>query len=103
MSNVNKKKGELDKYIEEEIVKLSFDQFKKILMLAQGSFSEFIKSSSDDKSKLLTKIFGTTFFDKLESNLLREKVSFESECKSAKQEIINDVLNFEYPCEIFEK
>ena len=43
----------------EEILGLNAEQFKKIIMLAQGEFREFLDSDSAGKSSILGKIFDT--------------------------------------------
>ncbi|KRN98728.1 SbcC/MukB-like Walker B domain-containing protein [Companilactobacillus kimchiensis] len=45
-----------------EILNLNADQFKKIILLPQNDFSEFLKSNTTDKEKILKKIFGTQLF-----------------------------------------
>src|SRR5699024_1626037 len=45
-----------------EILNLTADQFKKIILLPQNDFSEFLKSNTADKEKILKKIFGTQLF-----------------------------------------
>ncbi len=45
-----------------EILNLNADQFKKIILLPQNDFSEFLKSNTNDKEKILKKIFGTQLF-----------------------------------------
>jgi DNA repair protein SbcC/Rad50 len=62
-------KKEVDKFIEEDIIKLDYQQFKKIIMLAQGSFSEFIKSNSNQKSEILKQIFNTDIYEKISYKL----------------------------------
>ena len=41
----------------EEILGLNAEQFRKIIMLAQGEFREFLKADSDKKNEILGKIF----------------------------------------------
>ncbi|UUV18314.1 SMC family ATPase [Fusobacteria bacterium ZRK30] len=62
-------KTQVDKFIEEDIIKLDYKQFKKIIMLAQGSFSEFIKSNSNQKSEILKQIFNTDIYEKISYRL----------------------------------
>ena len=62
-------KTQVDKFIEEDIIKLDYKQFKKIIMLAQGSFSEFIKSNSNQKSEILKQIFNTDIYEKISYKL----------------------------------
>lgn len=41
----------------EELLGLNVDQFRKIVMLAQGEFKEFLKADSDKKGEILGKLF----------------------------------------------
>jgi len=66
---IKTKTKEVNKFIEEDIIKLDYQQFKKIIMLAQGSFSEFIKSNSNQKSEILKQIFNTDIYDKISYKL----------------------------------
>lgn len=52
------KKSEVESLIQ-KTVGMTFDQFCKTTVLAQGSFSEFLKSNSDKKAEILEKLVGT--------------------------------------------
>ena len=52
------KKKEHTKCIE-EIVGLSFDQFEKTILLAQGSFSKLLKAKEEDRTNIIEKLTGT--------------------------------------------
>lgn len=67
------RKKETDLFITQEIIKLSYDQFKKIMMLAQGSFNEFIKSDSNDKAEILKQIFDTSIYSNFEVKLKEKR------------------------------
>lgn len=56
----------------EEIIGLNYDQLNRVMVLAQGEFSKFLKSSSDKKAELLSKIFKTYIYKDIE-DLLKEK------------------------------
>lgn len=43
----------------EEIVGLSFDQFEKTILLAQGSFSKLLKAKEEDRTNIIEKLTGT--------------------------------------------
>lgn len=49
-------------YAIDDILNLNAEQFKKIILLPQNDFSEFLKSNTNDKEKILKKIFGTQLF-----------------------------------------
>lgn len=44
---------------------LTLAQFKRIVMLPQGAFREFLQDNSSNKTELLRKLFDTDFYDKL--------------------------------------
>ncbi|MFB9770620.1 AAA family ATPase [Lactiplantibacillus modestisalitolerans] len=52
-----------------QTLNLSADQFKKIILLPQNDFSEFLKSKTGDKEKILKKIFGTQLYSDFTQNL----------------------------------
>lgn len=72
-----------------DILKLNADQFKKIILLPQNDFSEFLKAKTSDKESILKKIFGTQIFTEF-TNKLKEKydtakqqsTDFETELKT---------------------
>ncbi|MQS89685.1 AAA family ATPase [Companilactobacillus mishanensis] len=69
------------------ILNLSADQFKKIILLPQNDFSEFLKSNTADKEKILKKIFGTQVFSDFTSKL---KDTYDSSRKQS-EKFTNDL------------
>ncbi len=57
------KKNTLEKIC--ELVDLSFDQFRRSVLLAQGDFSAFLKAKKDERSSLLERITGTELYSEL--------------------------------------
>lgn len=55
-----KKKESLDEI--ERLVGLSFEQFTRSVLLAQGDFTAFLKANKDEKSSLLEKLTGTHIY-----------------------------------------
>jgi exonuclease SbcC len=54
-----------DKTVGEKIVEilgLTFEQFTKVIMLAQGSFAAFLQAKNDEKGELLEQITGTEIY-----------------------------------------
>jgi exonuclease SbcC len=43
----------------EEVIGLSFDQFSKTILLAQGSFSELLKAKEEGRTEIIEKLTGT--------------------------------------------
>lgn len=52
-----------------DLIGLNFDQLNRVMILAQGEFSKFLKSSSDDKAALLSKIFSSYIYNDIEEKL----------------------------------
>lgn len=58
----------------EQIIGLNLDQFKKIVMIPQGEFREFLTAGTKDKSDILKKLFSTEQYEQLQ---LRIKEKFD--------------------------
>ncbi len=72
-----------------DILKLSAEQFKKIILLPQNDFSEFLKAKTSDKESILKKIFGTQIFTEFTGKLKekydtakQQSADFETELKT---------------------
>ncbi len=55
-----------------EIIGLTFDQFTRAVLLAQGDFATFLKAKQNEKAELLEKLTGTEIYSKI-SSLIYEK------------------------------
>ena len=49
----------------EDVTGMSFDQFTRSIMLAQGSFAAFLQASADDRAPLLEQITGTDIYSRI--------------------------------------
>lgn len=56
----------------EEIVGLTADQFRKVVMIAQGEFMDFLRANSDKKTKLLRDLLKTRYYDDLTNKLQKQ-------------------------------
>lgn len=63
-SKVTSKKQEVQK-----IIGLSFDQFRRSVMLSQGEFAAFLKSKPNEKAQTLEQITGTQIYSLLSSKV----------------------------------
>ena len=52
-----------------DLLQIDFDQFTKIVMLAQGDFSKFLKSSSAEKQRILEKVFDVREYKRVSDRL----------------------------------
>jgi exonuclease SbcC len=90
----------------EDLLKLTADQFMKIILLPQGQFQEFLVAKTSDKEEILQRIFGTEIYDAVaervatlanelanEFNMLELKIKTESHTTASE---VLDVRNL-YP------
>ena len=84
-SGVSSKGSEIEK-----IISLSFDEFKRTTMLAQGEFTAFLKSRDDEKSAILEKITGTGIYKEI-GRKISERYRQSQQEYSAKQDIIKGI------------
>lgn len=56
------KVADIKELIEGKVVGLDYEQFCRTTMLAQGEFSKFMNSKSDEKARILEKLTGTEIF-----------------------------------------
>ena len=65
----------------ENLLNLTAEQFKKIILLPQNDFSKFLKSDTNEKEKILKKIFGTAVFTSFSEEIRDQylKVNQENE------------------------
>jgi DNA repair protein SbcC/Rad50 len=54
-----------------ELLGLTRAQFTQVMLLPQGEFARFLRSSDDDRRRLLTKLFGTSLYDRITDGLCR--------------------------------
>jgi len=57
-----------DKKIE-EIIGLSFDQFTKVVLLAQGNFAAFLEAKAEEKGTLLEQMTGTAIYAEISKKI----------------------------------
>ncbi|MFV0536254.1 MAG: AAA family ATPase [Dysgonomonas sp.] len=62
-----------------ELIGLTFDQFTRAVLLAQGDFANFLKAKSSEKAELLEKLTGTEIYSKISISIHQKT----SEAKNA--------------------
>lgn len=70
------KKTEVYRIIEQK-VGLTFDQFSRSVLLAQGDFTAFLKASKDEKASLLEKLTGTHIYSLISRQVFENHKSAE--------------------------
>ena len=76
----------------EKIISLSFDEFKRTTMLAQGEFTAFLKSRDDEKSAILEKITGTGIYKDI-GRRISDKYRQSQQDYNTKQDIIKGITD----------
>ena len=72
--------NEVEKKIE-EILGLSYDQFRKIVMIPQGEFRKFLGASTTEKQEILQKLFGTELYEQVQNELQSRAKTLEGTYK----------------------
>lgn len=89
----SRKYSEVEEYVR-KIVGLDFHQFCRTTMLAQGEFTEFLKSDEKDKAAILEKISGSGIYRKIGAEIFRQSQNadklFEAEDNKRNQIIVMD-------------
>ena len=79
------------------ILGLTVDQFRKIVMIPQGAFREFLNANTTNKEELLRKIFGTEVYKTIQEQLHLQATQLEANVLQIRNEIAAElaVLNNE--------
>lgn len=98
---ISDKVNECEKEIT-NIIGLDFNQLNRVMILAQGEFSKFLKSSSDKKAELLSKIFSSFIYKDIEEKLKEaskdskknlENISNRLESEISKNNLLNENID----------
>ena len=81
----------------EEIIGLSYEQFRQVIVLPQGQFEKFLTSDSADKEKILTSIFGEEKWQAVAQLMFEEATERRQQLKSLQEQISNSLQ--EQACE----
>ncbi len=71
----------------EELLGLNSEQFRRIVMLAQGEFREFLKAGSDKKNEILGRLFDNSEYVRFQNLLASAAKSLEQRRQGYKTEI----------------
>lgn len=77
---------------EKDLIKLSLQEFKQVILLPQNKFSDFIRQSDEDKKKTLQKIFHTDIADTVLDKISAEYKNVKDENAPVEAQI-NSILN----------
>ncbi|MBS5108935.1 MAG: AAA family ATPase [Phocaeicola vulgatus] len=70
-----------------ELIGLSFEQFNRSVLLAQGDFATFLKARQPDKAEILEKLTGTEIYSRISASIYERTKRAESEYKLLQERI----------------
>ena len=79
----------------ETLIGLDYKQFRQVAMLSQGEFTKFLLATSEEKTTIFRKIFGTEFYDLFQNKLKSNRLIKEEEIKKVKDKIDTEKKNLE--------
>lgn len=71
----------------EDVTGMSFDQFTRSIMLAQGSFAAFLQASADDRAPLLEQITGTDIYSRISQKVHHHTADQQREYTQMTEEV----------------
>ncbi|MBP5273626.1 MAG: SMC family ATPase, partial [Abditibacteriota bacterium] len=74
-----------------EIIGLSFDQFRQIMVLPQGQFEKFLTSGPDNKEQILASILGEEKWQRIADIMFRDAEAARNALKQKQQSIKNSL------------
>lgn len=85
----------------EELIGLTYDQFRQVIILPQGQFEKLLVSDSAEKEKILVSLFHADRWQKIADELYRRVAEREGKLKQEKLQIQAKLR--EYGCETLEQ
>ena len=76
-----------------EIIGVEYDQFTKIVMIAQGEFREFLMADTKGRIPILQKLFRTEKYEAFQNRITEEKRRAEREYDNAKGDVKHPAKN----------
>jgi exonuclease SbcC len=84
-----------------KLIGLTFDQFTRAVLLAQGDFATFLKATQKEKAELLEKLTGTEIYSRISAVIYEKTKTAEQELNTIKERIKDIELLSEEEIEIF--
>ncbi|MCK5763408.1 MAG: AAA family ATPase, partial [Clostridiales bacterium] len=80
----------------EEIMGINADQFRQIMMIPQGDFRKLLNEDSQEREKVLQKLFDTKIYNKIQYSLDNKAKELYGSIKDNEKIRNHDVLKLEY-------
>ncbi|MDI9216909.1 AAA family ATPase [Clostridium tertium] len=78
----------------EEILGITCEQFKQLVMIPQGEFKKLLNSDSDKKEEIFRKIFGTKVFSDIQQNIKSEANNLKKSIEQIQRDRENRIKAF---------
>ncbi len=78
----------------EEILGITCEQFKQLVMIPQGEFKKLLNSDSDKKEEIFRKIFGTKIFSDIQQNIKIEANNLKKSIEQIQRDRENRIKAF---------
>lgn len=83
-----------------EVVQLEDEQFRQIIMLPQGDFRRFLNANSNEKEKILRKLFGTEPYRVFSEKLKEQKKQVALQIKDQEKELVTTLNHAQWQNEL---
>ena len=70
----------------ETLLAVTYNQFKQIIMIAQGEFLALITANSDERTAIMRRVFGTSVYEKIQIKLKEKSDELKKEYENLKAE-----------------
>ncbi len=70
-----------------KLLKLSADEFSKIVLLPQGAFQEFLEMKTSDRVEILEKLFDVTIYDRVAEKAHQQTLELDSTLRIQREEM----------------
>ncbi|MCH4184987.1 MAG: SMC family ATPase [Eggerthellaceae bacterium] len=81
----------------ENILGITSAQFSKIVMIAQGEFSQVLNASSEDRIDIFRRIFDTTLYHSVQDQLKQQARGYEHSLDNLHHDMQSDIKRIESP------
>ena len=84
-----------DKYITDTILGFDLEQFKQVVMLAQGDFFDLVEADTETRRILFSKIFDTRIYSLMQKRIKEDQAAIEKELTAISAQIAADIGRIE--------
>lgn len=78
----------------ENILGITKEQFKQLVMIPQGEFKKLLNAKSEEKEDIFRKIFGTEIFQSIQNQIKQQANKLERGIKEVQRDRINKIKSF---------